>query len=161
MSKGNTFAKISPKDVQKSRADSGCINGITTGTSKAARRFIRTVYVVIPGTSPPSLRVTTAAAVAVGQIKQSIALSISTTLFSAATGSSLTMPTATSPSTTKRPPWISSSHQCHLCGLRSFGSIVQNVRKSIRNISSGCITPIASDKKPPRKCSPGREWYIK
>ena len=43
----------------------GWIIGTISGTRTAVTRFISTVYVVIPATSPPSLRVTTAAAVAV------------------------------------------------------------------------------------------------
>ena len=100
------------KAIQKSRPATGATIGIISGTSMAARMFIRTMYVVIPGISPPSLWVTTAAAVAVGHIMQSMALWIRT--MASAPGNLFISTNAPRPSRVKDPPWISRSHQCHL-----------------------------------------------
>ena len=131
----------------------GWMSGTISGTSTAARMFIRTMYVVMPGTSPPSLRVTTAAAVAVGHIRQSIALSIRTLASCAPPGRYLEIRTTPRPRTVKSPPWIRSSHQCHLCGLSSFGSILQKVRKSIAKISRGWMTATILFRKGPARCT--------
>ena len=104
MSRGNTFAIIILKAVQKSISATGCTNGTINGTSTAVRRLIRIIYVVMPGTSPPSFLVTTAAAVAVGQIRHNIAPSISTTQSWLETGNAARSQYASRPRAEKRPP---------------------------------------------------------
>ena len=75
-SKGNTFPRIIRNEETKLTPSCGCMTGTTNGTRKAVTRFIRIVYEVRCAALPPNFPVTTAAAVAVGQIRHNMAPSI-------------------------------------------------------------------------------------
>ena len=59
------------------------------------------------------------------------------------------------PSNVNSPPCTRSIHPCHLCGLRSFGSMRQNVRKSITKMISGWIIPTVFSNAGPAGCNAG------
>ena len=98
---------------------------------------MRTVYVVSPGISPPNLPVTTAAAVAVGHMMQSIALSIRILPLNSGKHAVIMARSV------KIPPWNSKRVRCHFLGLISFGEILQKERNSIAKMSIGCNIPTA------------------
>ena len=88
----------------------GWTSGTISGTSTATTRLISTVYVTTPAMLPPSLPVTTAQAVAVGQIRHSIAASIP------ARAGMAGQQISTSDSPTKASDCTSSSQPIQRCG---------------------------------------------
>ena len=109
-SMGNTFQSIALNELKKVTPSTGCSTGTTSGTSRATATFISTVYVTTPAMFPPSLPVTTAHAVAVGHIMQSIAASKPSRRGMPGTNAS------SSASAAKEQHWISSSQSIHLWG---------------------------------------------
>lgn len=105
--------------------------------------------------SPPSFRVTTAAAVAVGHIRQSAAPSRSTL------GSPAGTKTSIRDKIVKRPPWTNRSHPCQRQGLRLWGSTRRKERNSMQNMSRGWVTEMASRAKAWVGASQGMEIYAK
>lgn len=109
----------------------GCTKGTMTGISTEATILMRMVYVVICAICPPSFRVTTAAAVAVGHMKHIMAPSSTTRKPLCGIAMS------TRPIITNNADWSNSIQACHLQGLISCGLILQNVMNSIRKMRVG------------------------
>ena len=127
----------------------GWISGTISGTSTATTRLISTVYVTTPAILPPSLPVTTAQAVAVGQIRHSIAAS--TPARAGTAGHRI----STSASPTNVSDCTSSSQPIQRCGRICCGSILQKLRKSIAKSSRGCSSLTMLSSTGPALCSAG------
>ena len=76
--KGNTLPEMSINDSINEPPPAVRINVSEHGTATATAKFTSIVYEISDEALPPSLAVITAAAVAVGQMRQSIAASTST-----------------------------------------------------------------------------------
>ena len=127
------------------------MSGTISGTSTDTARLISTVYVTTPAMLPPSLPVTTAQAVAVGQIRQSIAAS--TPWRSGSSGQKY----SSSDRPTNSPPCTSSSQPIQRCGRIWCGSILQKLRKSITKSSEGCSSRTICSSTGPAGCRAGME----
>ena len=134
---GNTLPRIIRNEEIKPTPTCGCMTGTTSGTRKAVTRFIRMVYEVRCAALPPSFPVTTAAAVAVGQIRHNIAPS--TNILECISGNIYRTPARR----INEILCMRSNTICHLHGLSSLISTLQKVRKSIMKISIGWTTATA------------------
>ena len=132
---------IAEKLLKKVASGDELKSGITSGIMNAAATLIRTTYETVSERLPPSLLVTTPAAAAVGQTKQSIAHSAR--IFPVPSGRI----TATQANTTNSTTWIARATRCHRRNLRSCGEILLNWRKSMMAISTGWIF-LANAEKP-------------
>lgn len=112
----------------------GCDIDRNIGAISATPMFICIVYDTNEAELPPSLAVMTAAAVAVGQIVQSMAAS---SMARALSVISLKM-AIVSDMAMNAVNWNSSNQRCHFAGFISLIRTLQNVTKSIRKISVGC-----------------------
>ena len=95
------------------------------------------VYEVVAAESPPSFWVTTAQAVAVGQMMASI--KPSTTKRASVVGKAH----SNRLHRVNRAHCVSNNQRCQRCGRRSEGLILQKETKSMRNRSMGCNISVA------------------
>ena len=136
MSNGNTLFIMVIKAGRKVIPACGCAKGSNSGHSSATIRLMMMVYDVVAAESPPSFCVTTAQAVAVGQIMASMKPSI--TNRASVEGNAH----RSRQQSVKSAVCASSSHRCQRCGRRSDGFILQKETKSIRNSNSGCNSSV-------------------
>ena len=132
ISNGNTLPMMSANDCTNPCVAAGCTRGTINGTSREVHRFIITVYNVSEPALPPSLPVTTAAAVAVGQMKQSIMLSVTTF------HPDSPMAMSRQARATNSSDWNNSIHNCQWQNLMSLAFTLQKVRNSMQKSNIGC-----------------------
>ena len=131
---GNTLPRILQNANQKVNPSWGSTNGKTKGTRTAPNKLDNKVYVVNVAAFPPSLPVITAAAVAVGQIKQTI-IPCQKPMLKSSIGIQSKIPAVS----IHDKACIINSHKCHHFGFKSFTSILQKVKSNWAKISHGVI----------------------
>ena len=130
--RGKTLPMIMKNSVRKSMPECGSTRVRKQGARVETRRLQSTMYVTAPLREPPNFCTITAEAVAVGQIKQSIAPS--QRIFPLRVSGKYR---AASEHKTKRLPCVRSKIPCQRWGFRFFGSTFRKERKSILKMSVG------------------------
>ena len=145
--RGNTFPIIMKNSVRKSSPACGSTRVRKPGAKRETIRLHRTIYVTSPLNEPPSFCTITADAVAVGQMKHSMApsqRSFREECVSPMPGKRHDRNSdrcsdcnARRENKTNNAPCVRSRMPCHRCGFRLRGSTFKNDSRSIAKMSAG------------------------
>ena len=124
---------MSRNDVASDIPSTGCDIARNSGATSATAMFICIVYEMSDAELPPKRAVITAAAVAVGHSRHIMAASSSTRTVTGICGRMAMV----NDIAMNENIWNESSHRCHFDGFSSFTFTLQNVTKSIANMSPG------------------------